>query len=208
METFSEKTKSMKDIICLEREDLMNTYKNASDEQKEVLRNLFGAETFKPKDIRERIKTFHDAYCELGNDNPYVISYEKYVNTASGEENDVIAFFKLRIIVAALNEVWEPQFIPGERRWAPYFVLYTQDEMDEMDEETKARVVCRSNYYAYSDGGVSYAYSISDSAHVNANIGSRLAFKSKELAEYAGKQFINIFADFMLGRELKNQIKA
>lgn len=189
----------MKDIICLEREDLMNTYKNASDEQKEVLRNLFGAETFKPKDIRERIKTFHDAYCELGNDNPYVISYEKYVNTASGEENDVIAFLKLRIIIAALNEGWKPQFVPGEKRWAPYFILYTQEEIDKMDKEDKALVVVRSNYYAYWDGGVSHASSYRDSTSVDAHIGSQLSLKSRELAEYAGKQFINIFTDFTLG---------
>lgn len=26
----------------------------------------------KPKDITERIKTFHDAYCELGNEHPFV----------------------------------------------------------------------------------------------------------------------------------------
>ena len=54
--------------------------------------------------ITERIKSFHDAYCELGNEHPFVKSYEKYVNTASGEEADVIAFLELRIICAALNE--------------------------------------------------------------------------------------------------------
>lgn len=40
-----------------------------------------------------------------------------------------------------------------------------------------ARVVYRSDHYAYAYGGVSYAYSLYDSAYVNAGIGSRLAFR-------------------------------
>lgn len=193
------------ETMSVKRENLLNAYKNASDEQKTFLENLFGSETFKPKDIRERIKTFADALHELGNDNSLVLAYQ---NTnlrdtdVAPDNKDLIAYLKLRIIVAALNEGWEPQFIPGERRWAPYFVLYTKEEIVEMDEETKARVVYRSNYYASASGGVSYAYAGYDSAYVYANIGSRLAFKSEELAEYAGTQFIDIFADFMLGWEL------
>lgn len=194
------------ETMSVKRENLLNAYKNASDEQKTFLENLFGSETFKPKDIRERIKTFADALHELGNDNPLVLAYQ---NTnlrdtdVAPDNKDLIAYLKLRIIVAALNDGWEPQFIPGERRWAPYFVLYTKEEIDEMDEEIKARVVCRSSSYANAYGGVSYAYAYGGSADASAGIGSRLAFKSEELAEYAGTQFIDIFADFMLGWELK-----
>ena len=65
-----------------------------------------------------------------------------------------------------------------------------------MNAETRARVVFRSNYSANAYGGVSYASANYDSAHVYADIGSRLAFKSEELAEYAGKQFSEIYADF------------
>ena len=181
--------------IQIQQENLLNAYKNASSEQRELLEHLFGSEVFKPKDVRERIKTFHDAYCALGNEHPFVVSYEKYVNTASGEEADVIAYLQLRIITAALNEGWEPQFVPGEYRWAPYFVLYTKEEIEKMNAQTKARVVYRSNNGAYASGGVSYASASYGSAIVHAGIGSRLAFKSEELAEYAGKQFLEIYAD-------------
>lgn len=44
---------------------------------------------------------------------------------------------------------------------------------------TKGRVVYRSSYYAYSYGGVSYAYAFYDSSFPNAGIGSRLAFRGK-----------------------------
>ena len=194
------------ETMNVKRENLLNAYKNANDEQKAFLENLFGTETFKPKDIRERIKTFADALHELGNENPLVLAYQNTNlrdSDVAPDNKDIIAYLKLRIIVAALNEGWEPQFIPGEYRWAPYFVLYTKEEIDEMDEETKARVVFRSYNYANAFGGVSFAFADSDSASVYASIGSRLAFKSEELAEYAGTQFIDIFADFMLGWELK-----
>lgn len=94
----------MENEITIKKENILKEYNQASKEQKALLENMFGKEMFKPKDIRERIKTFHDAYCELGNEHPFVKSYEKYVNTASGEEVDIIAYLKLRIICAALNE--------------------------------------------------------------------------------------------------------
>lgn len=194
------------ETLNINKENVLNAYGSATDEQKAMLEIIFGKDTFKSKDITERIKTFEDACKELGSDHPLVLAYQ---NTnlrdaeVANDNKDIIAYMKLRIIVAALNEGWEPQFIPGEYRWSPYFVLYTKDEIDEMDEKTRARVVIRSDYGAYANGGVSFAYSNYDSASVYAYIGSRLAFKTDDLAEYAGKQFIEIYADFMLGWELK-----
>lgn len=189
------------ETMSVKRENLLRAYKNANGEQKLLLESLFGSETFKQKDIRERIKTFEDACEELGNDHPMVLAYQNtnLRDPEVAEDNrDIIAYLKLRIITAALNEGWEPQFIPGELRWAPYYVLHTKEDIDEMDEETKARVVFRSYYVAVAFGGVSFAVAVSDSAVVLAYIGSRLAFKSEELAEYAGTQFIDLFADFLL----------
>lgn len=194
------------ETLNINKENVLNAYGSATDEQKAMLEIIFGKDTFKSKDITERIKTFEDACKELGSDHPLVLAYQ---NTnlrdaeVANDNKDIIAYMKLRIIVAALNEGWEPQFIPGEYRWSPYFVLYTKDEIDEMDEKTRARVVYRSSGYAGASGGVSYAGALDGSAGVYASIGSRLAFKTDDLAEYAGKQFIEIYADFMLGWELK-----
>ena len=66
-----------------------------------------------------------------------------------------------------------------------------------MSKEEKSRVVYRSGNSANARGGVSYADAGYDSASVNAYIGSRLAFKTKELAEYAGKQFADLYADYL-----------
>ena len=194
------------ETLNINKENVLNAYGSATDEQKAMLEIIFGKDTFKQKDITNRIKTFEDACNELGSSHSLVLAYQ---NTNLRDEEvakpnkDIIAYMKLRIIVAALNEGWKPQFIPGEYRWFPYFILYTKDEIDKMDEETKARVVCRSSSSAFAYGGVSCAHSSYDSAHVSAGIGSRLAFKTEELAEYAGKQFAEIYADFMLGWKLK-----
>ena len=156
--------------IQIQQENVLNAYKNASDEQKELLEHLFGREVFKPVDVKERIKTFADAAKAVGIEDP-----EEWESGYSDVEPDILAYFKLRIITKALNEGWEPKFIPGEYRWAPYFLLYTKEEIEKMNAETRARVVFRSNYNASANGGVSYANANNDSVNVNANIGSRLA---------------------------------
>lgn len=108
------------------------------------------------KDVRKRIKTFEDACREIGID-AEAWNRDKI---SLGLEPDVLAFLKLRIIVKALNEGWEPQFTEDECRYYPWFILYTREEYNKLDEEEKSRVVYRSNYYAYALGGVSYAYAL------------------------------------------------
>ena len=149
--------------------------------------------------VTERIKTFEDACGELGNEHPFVKSYEKYVNTASGEEADVVAYLKLRIITAALNEGWEPTFDKDERRHYPWFYVYTKREYEELDEYEKksCRVPLRSNCHASAYGGLIFTNAIHAGSNSCAYIGVWLTFKTKELAEYCGKQFINEWADFL-----------
>ena len=119
-----------------------------------------------PKDInelKERVKTFEDACRELGENHPFVRAYNGYAKNISEEnENDVdvLAFLKLRIICAALNEGWVPTFGEDECRYYPWFYLYTQKEYEELDEDEKisCRVPLQSNYNAYANGGLVFAY--------------------------------------------------
>lgn len=153
------------------------------------------------KDVRKRIKTFEDACHEIGID-AEAWNRDKI---SLGLEPDVLAFLKLRIIVKALNEGWEPRFTEDECRYYPWFILYTGEEYNKLDEEEKSRVVCRSNIYAYALGGVSFAYASYDSSFTNAYIGVRLAFKTSELAAYCGRQFLDIWADFVFLPEKKSE---
>lgn len=191
-----------KELIQINKNDLIKAYKESSNDGKNTLESLFGEELFKPKDITEHIKTFEDAVNELGESHTFVVAYKKIQGLIDGlvwAENmkDVIAYLKLRIITAALNEGWEPQFTEDEWRYYPWFVLYTQKEIDEMDEEQKSRVVYRSGSSASAGGGVACAHTGSGSSYTYAHIGSRLAFKSSELAKYAGEQFTEIWADYV-----------
>lgn len=189
------------DILSIDKEKVINTYKQGSEKEKKVLELLFGVETFRPKNVMERVKTFEDACRELGKDHPFVLAYQ---NTnlrdpeVADDNKDVIAYLKLRIIAAALNEGWTPQFVKDKYRYSPYFCLYTDKEIIRMSKEQKYRVFYRPSSAANAYSGVSCASAYGDSAYVYASIGSRLAFKTKELAEYAGKQFTELYADYLL----------
>lgn len=186
--------------IEIDKSKLMEAYKAANDEQKQFLVNLYGKDVFKPADVRERIKTFEDACEALGN-HAFVNQYRRIIEEQNPPMDetakDLIAYLKLRIICAALNEGWEPTFANEEYRWYPWFVVYTKEELDRMSEEKLRRVVGRSNDYAHASGGLVYALAYHASSHSYSVSGSRLAFKSEELADYAGKQFIEIYADFV-----------
>ena len=147
--------------------------------------------------VTERIKTFEDAREALGDEHPFVKEYWSVVNVDLDITQDLIAYLKLRIIVAALNEGWEPEFRTDEYRWYPWFLLYTQKEIDRMDDEERGRVLGRSNYNASAYAGVAYSSTHYASSNSSTNYGARLCFKTEELAEYAGTQFLKEWSDFI-----------
>lgn len=155
----------------------------------------------KPKNVMERIKTIDDAIKELGEDNILVKQLDNFCKRDTDESvqdyGDILAYLQLRIICAALNEGWTPQFTKGEYRYYPWFELWTKKEIEEMDEEARARVVYRSSYSANASGGVSCSSANYDASNAFACFGSRLAFRTSELARYAGEQFLDIWADFV-----------
>lgn len=161
--------------------------------------------------VTERIKTFTDACNALGDEHPLV---KEYLKVADGNIilDDLYAYLKLRIIVAALNEGWEPKFEKGEYRYFPWFYLYTKEQYDELDDEEKGRCVLRSGDGALSGVGFVGCYAVGDASYSGAGGGSRLAFRTRELAAYAGRQFIEEWADFMFkprtGEELNGKSEA
>ena len=200
------------EFIKVKRDDLQGLYQvltNYPAISKEQVQNemhkVFGEETFKPKDIMERVKTFEDACRELGEDHPFVRSYNGYANNIhenNKNDTDILAYLKLRIICAALNEGWEPQFTEDEWRYYPWFTLWTEDELSEKSDEWKTdRHLISTGEYQTDYAGLVYALSNNAPSDANASVGSRLCLKSDTLAVYCGKQFINIWADFCLIRK-------
>ena len=152
----------------------------------------------KPQDVTKRIKTFDDAIRELGDRHPLVEQYHivKGSFKGTGGIEDLEAYLKLRIITEALNEGWKPQFTKGERRWYFWYDLLTKEQYDKLSAEDKSRVLGRGGVSACAYFGLVYAGADYASSGTLSSFGSRLAFKSEELAAYAGKQFIDIYADF------------
>lgn len=185
------------ETLKIDKEKVINAYQQGSKKKKKLLEKIFGVETFRPANVTDRVKTFDDALEELGKDNHLVKEYEA-ICKADVTENTIV-YSRLCVITAAMNEGWRPMFVKEEYRYFPYFYLYTNEEISRMSEEEKSRVVFRSYNSAVAYGGVSFAYAFYGSAYVYANFGSRLAFKTEELAEYAGKQYIDLYADYLLG---------
>ena len=182
----------MEEKISIQKENVLTAYKQATEEQKTLLESMFGKDMFKPKDIMERVKTFEDAYNELGEEHSYVQEYRGVANVNFDFTQDIIAYLKLRIICEALNEGWKPTFSDGECRYYPWFYIYNQNEYEKLnkDEKKKCRVVGRSNSSAYAHHASSY---------LSTRSGSQIAFKTRELSEYCAEQFIDIWADYLFG---------
>ena len=152
------------------------------------------------KPITERIKTFDDAVDELGSVHPLVKQYM----AANGNEaftRNTIAYMKLLIIAAALNEGWRPQFTEYEYRWFPWFTHWTEGELKDKSEEWKAnnKLVLFGGFS--SDGascGLAYVGSTLAWSHASSLISARLAVKSEEISDYFGNQFIDIWAEYLL----------
>ena len=189
----------MNNQVTINKDNILNAYKQASEDQKVLLENMFGKDMFQPKDIRERVKTFADAVEILGKDNQAVIDYYDIADKTCTE--DILAFAKLRVIAEALNEGWKPKFDGDECRYYPWFYICTKEEYEKLDEDEKkeCRVVGRSGSNSHANGGLVYVNANNTPSISYSYYGSRLAFKTRELAEYCGKQFIDIWADFLFG---------
>lgn len=152
------------------------------------------------KPITERIKTFTDAVEELGSEHPLVKQYMAAKGNESFTRN-TIAYMKLLIIADSLNEGWEPQLTGYEYSWFPWFTLWTEEELKEKSEEWKANhklVLFGGGSRSGSNCGLASAASIRAWACSYAAYSARLAVKSEELAHYFGKQFIEIWAEYLL----------
>lgn len=189
----------MNNQVTISKENILNAYNQASGEQKALLENMFGKEMFQPKNIIERVKTFEDACEELGEDNQYVKAYREWMRISYAECKDITSYLKLRIICAALNDGWKPTFDGSRCRYYPWFYIYTKEEYEKLnkDEKKKCRVVGRSNFNSHAFGGLVDASASFASSFSYSYLGSRLVFKTRELAEYCEKQFMDIWEKFL-----------
>lgn len=186
--------------LKISAENALAAYNNTDANGRELLEHLFGKEIF-TQDIKDKVKTFEDAVAILGDEHPLVAQFRVIESSFKEADNNLhlFAYARLVIIAEALNEGWKPKFDGDECRYYPWFYIYTKAEYEELDEDEKkdCRVVGRSNSHASALGGVVCASAYCASSDSGTNNGSRLAFKTRELAEYCGKQFIDIWERFL-----------
>jgi hypothetical protein len=158
------------------------------------------------KPVTERVKTFDDACKELGIDAEAI---QQQWQDAGITMLDEVAYQKLRIITAALNEGWEPEFKEDEYRYYPYCILYTKAEIEQKDDEWKDE----HNLQLWIGGGhsdrgaacgLAAAPSYNAWSTASAGLSARLAHKTEELAIYSGKQFTELWANYYTGKEVQS----
>jgi hypothetical protein len=120
-----------------------------------------------PKDIKERIANLNDVIRENGK------TEEEFRESCKGLEPDEVAYKMIKEIVKAFNEGWLPDWTnSNEYKYYPWFKMGSP-----------------------SGGGFSFddfAYWLATSV-----VGSRLCFKSADLAKHAGQLFESIYKDFL-----------
>lgn len=148
--------------------------------------------------ITDKIKTFEDACQALGLAIPEGLPELLQPKMADIVPSHIKAMLKLEIITAALNEGW--QWIPdgSTRAYWPWFWLFTTEEIARMSNaEIQGRNLIKATDISEKYAGLGYAYTNHAFSYSYASIGSRLAYKKSLLAEYSGKQFIELWKEYL-----------
>jgi hypothetical protein len=153
--------------LLVKKDNAIKAFNNADTNGKKLLTDLFGNE-LQPEKITDRIKTFEDALALY----PASDTLKAVLNFSGFDKvlNGAKAMAQLQIIAAALNEGWQPDWTDSSQyKYYPWFKK--------------------------AGSGLSFHAAVYWAA--STAVGSRLCFKSRELAEYAATQFKDIYAEFM-----------
>lgn len=190
--------------IEIEKSKLEAAFSVACGNAKTVLLALFGEEAVNPEkpdysDYRN-IKTYEDACAALGVDP---------INETDESLDDLItrgiiaprhiALMKLETVSRAL---WGKDFEPipdaegKETYWYPWFALYTEKEIRDMYPEQRGALLS-----AFASGGACAGFGCLNahyrSSYSSAYVGFRLCQETGEKADYFGKQFIKLWAEYL-----------
>lgn len=128
--------------------------------------------------ITDRVKTFEDACRVLGLDSKQLPVVDLLPEK---DRKSIIAYYKLTVIVRALNEGWEPDW----QDWVEYKYF---------------------NWFYIDSAGFAYAHTHDATTSMNTytHVGSRLCFKTDTLARYARVQFRDLYFEYLFIELPKN----
>ncbi|MDV3882949.1 hypothetical protein CMU04_06410 [Elizabethkingia anophelis] len=119
--------------------------------------------------ITEKVKSFEDACSILEIEN----NLPDVTMLPEKHKKSIIAHYKLTIIIEALNEGWTPDWSNwDERKYYPWFEM--------------------------SDSSGRFSFDGSHDLHSHSSCAARLCFKSRELANYIGEFFIDLYKEYFI----------
>ncbi|MFA6817112.1 MAG: hypothetical protein WCS73_12535, partial [Lentisphaeria bacterium] len=78
----------------------------------------------------------------------------------------------------------------------PWFALYTKEEIEDMDDDDKVALLSAGAVVGAS-AGFGTLSATTRSSYANSDVGFRLCQETEEKALYFGKQFAEIWADYL-----------
>lgn len=193
----------MKTIEVTEKEVKAAFEVAKTDEMKNVLKALFCKdEEGKPNlDDYTSIKTYEDA-CEALGVEPIFNEPNPIMNLYGVEyevEPHIIALMKLETISRALwGKTWKPEPDADGSKWFyyPVFTLYTQQEIENMDEDKRGGLLSAGAVSGAAAGfGCLRTFARSSGAYAYG--GFRLCQEDSEKAKYFGRQFLELWAEYL-----------
>jgi len=178
------------EVFTITKANAIAAFEASDAAGKVLLETLFGKEQFRKKNVMDRIKSYEDACNELGIE---PINEEELLKVV---DHHIVSLLKLETITKALNEGWRnPQDLCTDAYYVWYW-LYEESDRNNISKEERIVDVDMSKYL--SNGGFACSYSGSDPSYTRTDLGSRLCFKSHELAIYAAQQFAPLYIDYLM----------
>jgi len=141
-------------------------FDKGNDAIKSILKDELGHEFFDMK-IIDKVKSYEDAL-ELAS--------EKLRNECcihSTDTPDVVAYKKLKLIIAVINEEWIADWNNGDqRKWWPWFNMASGSGFG----------------FSHSD----YCYAVTGTT-----VGSRLCYATKEKCDYVANTFLRLYEELL-----------
>lgn len=178
----------MKEKIEILRSNAINAYNKTDENGKKLLKDLLGETTFNfnYKDVNS-----YEFACAVIGEDP--VDFEELNDTLENNgfeplSDHEIAYKKLVTIAKALNLGWCPNWADfDEYKYYPWFDLKKEDAPAGVGSASYGAALGVSCVASDGVASDSYAY-----------CGGALASESREIAIYFGKQFAEIWQDYLL----------
>jgi hypothetical protein len=163
-------------VVAIPTTKILTAYKEADEDGKKMLKGIYGNDLF--VNGYEKIKSYEIA-CDITGDKP--------IDEKAEMPKHLIAYIKLCTIAKALRGAWKPNWANfDECKYFPWFSII------------KDASLCVGSASDGSDVGLSCVYSSNDVSLACAGSGGALVSETREIAIYFGKQFIEIWKDYLI----------